>query len=77
MVALVNEVLRNSQWARRRTKRAALYDLGAAAVATVALWRQRDRERSELARLDWRELKDIGLTSADVHQLLDKPFWRA
>jgi uncharacterized protein YjiS (DUF1127 family) len=77
MVSIVNEVLRNTQSARRQPRHSALFDLGAATVATLARWQQRARERDELAHLDWRELKDIGLTSADVQALIDKPFWRA
>lgn len=76
MVALVNDILRNSQLARRRARRAALYDLGAAVAGTIARWQRRAREKHELARLDWRELKDVGLSNADVQWLLDKPFWR-
>ena len=76
MVALVNDILRNSQQARQRARRSALYDLGAATIATLARWQRRSRERQELARLDWRELQDIGLSSSDVQHLLDKPFWR-
>jgi uncharacterized protein YjiS (DUF1127 family) len=76
MVALVNDILTNSQLARRYARRAALYDLGVAAAATLARWQRRAREKRELAQLDWRELRDIGLTSADVQWLIDKPFWR-
>jgi uncharacterized protein YjiS (DUF1127 family) len=76
MVALINDILTNSQLARRQARRAALYDLGAGVVRTLAIWRRRAREKRELARLDWRELQDIGLTSADVQHLLDKPVWR-
>ncbi len=76
MVALVNDTLRNSQQPRRHARRSALYDLGAAALGALARWQRRTRERQELARLDWRELQDIGLTSADVQHLLDKPVWR-
>jgi uncharacterized protein YjiS (DUF1127 family) len=56
-----------------RPRRSALWQLG----ASVAQWLRREREAEELARLDWRELKDIGLTQADVQQILSKPFWRA
>ena len=78
MVAMVNDGLRNShQTHHHRRHRSALYELGAAALATLARWQQRTRERDELARLDWRELKDVGLTSAEVQVLIDKPFWRA
>jgi uncharacterized protein YjiS (DUF1127 family) len=45
-------------------------------VATLREWRQRSRERAELAALDDRMLKDIGLTRADAEFLSNKPFWR-
>lgn len=39
-------------------------------------WRRRRRDRREMARLDDRTLKDIGLTRTDAEFLLNKPFWR-
>jgi uncharacterized protein YjiS (DUF1127 family) len=39
-------------------------------------WRGRRRERAELARLDDRMLRDIGITRGDVWQEINKPFWR-
>jgi uncharacterized protein YjiS (DUF1127 family) len=39
-------------------------------------WRWRARTRRQLARLDARELKDIGLTRYDQRFECDKPFWR-
>ncbi len=77
MVALVNDSLRNSQHARRRVPRAALFELGAALGAVVTGWARRIREAEELAKFDDRELRDIGLTRAEVRMMLDKPFWRA
>ena len=71
MVALANVTLTNSQPRRARLRRSALWELGAG----VARWLRARREAEELARLDWRELKDIGLTSADVRVLLSRPFW--
>jgi len=44
--------------------------------ATMQGWRQRSRERAELARLDDRMLRDIGMTRGDVWQEINKPFWR-
>jgi uncharacterized protein YjiS (DUF1127 family) len=80
MVALINDVLRNSQLPRRRYRRAALYQLGAAlgaaALQTLARWQRRVRERDELVHLNARELKDIGLTPAEAQWLADRPFWR-
>lgn len=54
----------------------ALGDAWDHAVASVRGWRRRTRERGELAALDDRMLKDIGLTRADAEFLSNKPFWR-
>jgi uncharacterized protein YjiS (DUF1127 family) len=43
---------------------------------TVSLWLRRLRERAELARLEERDLRDLGLTRADAAYELAKPFWR-
>jgi uncharacterized protein YjiS (DUF1127 family) len=45
-------------------------------LATLREWRRRAHDRSELARLDHRMLRDIGLTEADAEYLSSKPFWR-
>jgi uncharacterized protein YjiS (DUF1127 family) len=39
-------------------------------------WRRRAHDRAELARLDDRMLRDIGINRADAEFLSDKPFWR-
>ena len=39
-------------------------------------WRRRARDRSHLAQLDDRMLRDIGLTRADAESLSNKLFWR-
>ena len=39
-------------------------------------WRRRARDRSQLAQLDDRMLRDIGLIRADAEFLINKPFWR-
>lgn len=50
---------------------------GVRAVAAIfSLRRRRRRDRRELARLDARTLKDIGLTLGDAEMLINKPFWR-
>jgi len=54
----------------------ALSDAGSHVGATLREWRRRSRERAELAALDDRTLKDIGLTRADAEFLSNKPFWR-
>ena len=43
---------------------------------TLQQWGRRRRERAELARLDDRMLRDIGITRGDVWQEISKPFWR-
>jgi uncharacterized protein YjiS (DUF1127 family) len=55
---------------------AALGDATAWAGATLREWRRRSRERAELAALDDRTLRDIGLTRGDANYLSSKPFWR-
>ena len=51
--------------------------LGARALLDMLLtWRDRARQRMELARLDDRLLRDIGVPRADAARELGKPFWR-
>ncbi len=71
------------QSSRRRTgdirRRAALDGLSDATQwvrATLGEWRWRSRERGQLAALDDRMLRDIGLTRADAIRLSRKPFWQ-
>lgn len=42
----------------------------------LAAWRERSRTRAQLARLDDRMLKDIGLSRSDAGLEARKPFWR-
>jgi len=60
---------------RYRGRRAAT-DMAGRMLATLREWRRRARDRAELATLDDRMLKDIGLTRADAEFLSNKPFWR-
>jgi len=39
-------------------------------------WWRRSRSRDTLALLGERELRDVGLTRADVERECGKPFWR-
>lgn len=48
-----------------------------ALTGTVALWCRRLRERQQLAALEPRMLRDIGLNEATRLNECDKPFWRA
>lgn len=44
--------------------------------AMVAAWRRRLAERALLARMDEREIRDLGITVSDVMIEINKPFWR-
>jgi uncharacterized protein YjiS (DUF1127 family) len=54
-----------------------LYEVWASVRKTLHLWRQRYRDRRELARWTERELHDIGVSPSDIAHELEKPFWRA
>ena len=43
----------------------------------VHIWRERARQRRELAQWTDRDLHDVGLSWSDVATEADKPFWRA
>ena len=61
---------------RRQAAHEALSDAAHWVAATLREWRRRLREREQLGKLDDRMLRDIGLTRADAHFLINKPFWR-
>jgi uncharacterized protein YjiS (DUF1127 family) len=61
---------------RRHDALDALSDAAQSVIETARLWRKRTRERNQLAKLDCRMLRDIGLTAADREFLVNKPFWR-
>jgi uncharacterized protein YjiS (DUF1127 family) len=42
----------------------------------MQLWRRRERERGQLARMSEAELHDIGVTSAERWAEINKPCWR-
>jgi len=42
----------------------------------LQLWRQRSHERTELAKLDARSLRDLGLSEGAARFEANKPFWR-
>jgi uncharacterized protein YjiS (DUF1127 family) len=42
----------------------------------IQMWRARIRERHALAKLDHRDLRDIGLSRWEIERELAKPFWR-
>ena len=65
-----------SQPVRRRALRDQLKDAVIRLHARLSEWRQASRSRAELAKLDERMLRDIGLTRVDVWREINKPFWR-
>lgn len=50
--------------------------LGGGVAKVIGTWRARARERRELALLDVRSLRDLGLNPASVRFEANKPFWR-
>ena len=46
-------------------------------VATLREWRRRSVNRGELARLDERTLRDIGIDPGAVDYEMYQPFWRS
>jgi len=44
-------------------------------LGCISLWRDRARQRRQLAALDERSLADIGISRCDVRRECDKPFW--
>ncbi len=45
-------------------------------LANLMLWQRRISSRHQLARLDSRLLADAGISEAQRHEELSKPFWR-
>ena len=40
------------------------------------IWRRRAQERRELANLDHRTIRDLGLSPSEIQFEANKPFWR-
>jgi uncharacterized protein YjiS (DUF1127 family) len=55
----------------------ALVELLRGVARLARRWLRSTRERQELARLDHRMLRDIGVTPNEVARECHKPFWRA
>jgi uncharacterized protein YjiS (DUF1127 family) len=49
----------------------------ATALTRLAEWQERAEQRTHLAGMDDRMLKDIGITSVDAARESGKPFWKA
>lgn len=71
---LQNQVIFRQPFASRPgvRRRSAWHRLG----KTLRLWRQRIRAREELLQLNYRDMRDIGVTAADVAFEVRQPFWR-
>lgn len=67
------ERLMRHGWAPRRRRPVALRH---AALALIRQWRERIRQRMQLARLDARMLRDVGITPSEAEHECNKPFWR-
>lgn len=63
-----------------RQVRVALISFAGVTLADIAHallgWRERYRQRRQLASFDQHMLRDLGLSNADVDQEIHKPFWR-
>jgi uncharacterized protein YjiS (DUF1127 family) len=46
-----------------------------AIITSISRWRDRARQRRQLASLDDRMLADLGISRCDVMRECDKPFW--
>jgi uncharacterized protein YjiS (DUF1127 family) len=73
--------LRNEEWRPDRAAtpmpgRRARRRLVERVVTALRAWRARRLGRFELARLDARMLRDIGVTPAEAWFEIQKPFWR-
>ena len=69
----------NTPLQRRTSCAAVAAQLCGALVGAFALfreWRRRVRSREDLARLDDRMLRDIGIMRAEACFEVSKPFWR-
>jgi uncharacterized protein YjiS (DUF1127 family) len=63
-------------WGTPRQARGAARGRVMRALTTLREWRRRAKGRRELARLDERMLRDIGVTRAEAVFLSSKPFWK-
>jgi uncharacterized protein YjiS (DUF1127 family) len=53
------------------------HGLFAQLAETLHVWRERARQRRELAQWSDRDLHDVGLSWSDIIHEAEKPFWRA
>jgi uncharacterized protein YjiS (DUF1127 family) len=65
-----------SAWRARTPARVTTHGIETV-LATLVRWRDRARQRRQLAQLDARGWADIGVTRSDAIKECAKPFWRA
>jgi uncharacterized protein YjiS (DUF1127 family) len=70
---------RRYHWAKQRPRdsSAGVAESLRRGVGLLRRWRERSRQRQQLARLDRRMLRDIGVTPDEAERECNKPFWRA
>jgi uncharacterized protein YjiS (DUF1127 family) len=73
MSATVHQTLTDCQAYERRPT-AGLFQGAVARI--IRRWRNRIREREAFANLDYRDLRDIGISRWEIERELAKPFWR-
>ena len=76
MISVAREPVAARPRQDHRPQAAASEGLIARLRRTLAAWRRRARDRAQLALFSERELRDIGLTSAEAARECAKPFWR-
>jgi uncharacterized protein YjiS (DUF1127 family) len=65
-----------SAYAPRANAVDALVGVGSEFARLLGVWRDRIRQRREIARLDDRMLADIGLSQVEASREANKPFWQ-
>lgn len=65
-----------SAYAPRANAVDALIGVGSEFARLLGVWRDRIRQRREIARLDDRMLADIGLSQIEASREANKPFWQ-
>lgn len=65
-----------SSFASRAAAADAMIGIGSELVQLFSVWRERNRQRREIARLDDRMLADIGLSRIEATREANKAFWQ-
>jgi len=76
MAGVARQFLTNSQVSQHRPEPRWRGSALPHALALFRRWRQRSRQRGELARLDEQSLRDLGQCGGDVYREAAKWFWQ-